>query len=286
MYQNILVTTGGSPWSEAAVAYAIAIAAHTGATLRILTVLVHPGVYAYPDVIGGSDLVSDVIERDARDLLWRAAERAQQAGVVCETAWRWGSVVDTILQTAEETPYDLVVIGARMVSGWKRLRLGHIANAVAAKARQPVLVVKQPPTAAPHVPLGQRLLVAVGGSPWSEAAVDHALQLAQAQCSTVCFLHVLSGRRPRAAAEEEGHRILDRAAAQAMATGVATAAIMAQGDVASTIVDTAVKASCDTIIMGSRGSSGWKRLMVGSISNAVAVKTALPVLIVKRAPPP
>lgn len=286
MYQNILVTTGGSPWSEAAVAYAIAIAAHTGASLRILTVLVHPGVYAYPDVIGGSDLVSDVIERDARDLLWRAAERAQQAGVVCETAWRWGSIVDTILQTAEETPYDLVVIGARMVSGWKRLRLGHIANAIAAKARQPVLVVKQPPTTAPHVPLGQRLLVAIGGSPWSEAAVDHALQLAQAQCSTVCFLHVLSGRRPRAAAEEEGHRILDRAAAQAMATGVATAAIMAQGNVASTIVDTAVKASCDTIIMGSRGSSGWKRLMVGSISNAVAVKTALPVLIVKRAPPP
>jgi nucleotide-binding universal stress UspA family protein len=27
---------------------------------------------------------------------------------------------------------------------------------------------------------------------------------------------------------------------------------------------------------------GWKRLMIGSISNAVAVKAAMPVLIVKR----
>jgi len=282
MYQNILVTTGGSPWSKAALAYALAIPAHTSATLHILTVLVHPGVYAYPDVIGGSDLVSEVIERDARDLLWHAAERARQAGVACETAWRWGSVVDTILQTAEETPYDLVVIGARMVTGWKRLRLGHIANAVAAKARQPVLVVKQPPAATPHGPLGERLLVATGGSPWSEAAVDHAVKLAQAQCSTICFLHVLSGHRPGAAAEEEGRDILDRAEAQAMATGVATTAVMAKGDIASTIIDMAVKASCDAIVMGSRGSSGWKRLMVGSISNAVAVKTALPVLIVKR----
>ena len=282
MYQNILVTTGGSPWSEAAVAYAIAIAAQTGAHLHILTVLVHPGVYAYPDVIGGSDLVSEVIERDARDLLWQAAEKAHQAGVICETAWRWGSVIDTILQTVEETPYDLVVIGARKVSGWKRLRLGHIANAVAAKARQPVLVVKQPPAAMIHMPFGQRFLVATGGSPWSEAAITHALKLAQGQCATICFLHVLSGHRASVEAEEEGRRILDRAEARAKGTGVAITSRIARGDIASAIIDTAVESSCDTIIVGSRGSSGWKRLMVGSISNAVAVKTDLPVLIVKR----
>ncbi len=35
MYQHILVATEGSPWSDAAVAYAIAIAARTGATLCI-----------------------------------------------------------------------------------------------------------------------------------------------------------------------------------------------------------------------------------------------------------
>ena len=35
MYQHILVATEGSPWSDAAVAYAMAIAARTGATLRL-----------------------------------------------------------------------------------------------------------------------------------------------------------------------------------------------------------------------------------------------------------
>jgi nucleotide-binding universal stress UspA family protein len=282
MYQNILVTTGGSPWSEAAVAYAIAIAAHAGATLHILTVLTNPGIYIYPDVMGGSEFVADVIEQEAQDLLMHAAERAQQAGVACETLWRWGSIVETILQIATESPYDLIVIGAHMVTGWKRLRLGHIANAIAAKAAPPVLVVKQPPAAGLQMPLGRRILVATGGSPWSDTAVEYALDLAQAQHFHVCLLHVLPGRRPDATAEAEGRRILQRAKAQALAAGVEATTVMASGEVASAIVNTAAQASCDAIIVGSRGFGGWKRLMVGSVSNAVAVKTPLPVLIVKR----
>ena len=148
---------------------------------HILTVLTHPGVYANPDVMGGAELVTDVIEQDAQTLLWRAAEQAQAMGVRCETMWRWGNVPQTILQLADDPPHDLVVLGARLITGWKRLRLGHIANTVAAKARQPVLVVKQPPTAAPDAPLGRRLLVATEGSPWSDAALEHALMLASTQ---------------------------------------------------------------------------------------------------------
>jgi nucleotide-binding universal stress UspA family protein len=282
MYQHILVATGGSPWSDAAVAYAIAIAARTGAVLRILTVLTHPGVYANPDVMGGVELVTDVIEQDAQALLTRAAEQAYDAGVTCETLWRWGNVPQTILQIASEFPCDLVVLGARRLSGWKRLRLGHIANAVTAKAQQPVLVVKHPPSAAPNAPLGQRLLVATEGSPWSDAALGHALTLAQTQRFSICLLHVLPGRRPSSTSEAEGYRILDRAQKRATVAGVSTTITLASGDATAAIVNMATKESCDGIILGSRGSSGWKRLMVGSISSAVAVKSPLPVLIVKR----
>lgn len=281
MYQHILVATGGSPWSDAAVAYATAMAARTGATLRILTVLANTGTFANPDMMGGVELVTDLIEQDAQDLLGRAAEQAHRAGVTCETLWRWGNISQTILQTAAETPHDLVVLGARLLSGWKRLRLGHIANTVAAKAQQPVLVVKQPPTTALDAPLGRRLLVATEGSPWSDAAVAHALTLAQTQHFSLCLLHALPGRRPSAGAEEEGRRILGRAEERAIAAGVPTTTVVASGDAIAAIVDMATKESCDGIILGSRGSSGWKRLMVGSISNAVAVKSPLPVLIVK-----
>ena len=54
MYTRILVATGGSPWSDAAVAYAIALATHMRAELCILTVLNVSGVYATPDVMTSS----------------------------------------------------------------------------------------------------------------------------------------------------------------------------------------------------------------------------------------
>jgi nucleotide-binding universal stress UspA family protein len=38
---------------------------------------------------------------------------------------------------------------------------------------------------------------------------------------------------------------------------------------------------CDLIVVGSRGLTGFKRLMLGSISNAVAAKAPCPVLVVK-----
>lgn len=284
MYQHILVATGGSPWSDAAVASAIAIAARTGASLRILTVLVVPAVYATPDELAGVDVVAELIEEEGQDLLARAAEQAQQAGVACQTLWRWGSVAETIVETAAEAPCDLVVLGAHMVRGWRRLRLGQIANAVAAKAQQPVLVIKQPPPVEPGSPLGRRVLVATGGSPWSDRAVEHAITLAQAEHLTLCLLHVAPGqsRWRHDEADPEGQRILERAVAWAADANVAATPVLTRGDVSRRIVETAVEQQCDGIILGSRGLSGWKRLMLGSISNAVTVTTPLPVLVVKR----
>ena len=284
MWQRILVTTGGSPWSDAAVAYATTLAALTGAELCVLTVLVNPWLHAHPDVMGGEELVVDIVERDGQALLARAAAQARQTGVACETVSRWGHVPQTILQTAAENHADLIVLGARGVNGRKRLRLGSISNAVAAKASQPILVVKQPLAVAPGAPLGRRVLVATGGSPWSDVAVAYALRLAQVQQLEVCILHVDRGRPHRGEdpAAAEGKSLLTLAEAQAAAMGVTYEGTLASGDVAQAILETAATKQCDGIILGSRGLTGWKRLMLGSISNTVATKASQPVLIVKR----
>ncbi|ETW97732.1 universal stress protein [Candidatus Entotheonella palauensis] len=285
MYTNILVATGGSPWSDAAVAYAIAIASRTGAKLHVLTVLLNPSAYTTPDVMGGVEVVADLVEHQGRELLAQAEAKAREARVDVETLYRWGSVPDIILQTAADSACDLMVLGARQLSGWKRLRLGRHVNAVAAKARRPVLVVKAPPAAAPGMPLGRRILVATGGSPWSDMAVEHAIRLARTECFALCLLHVMPGRRPEPGAEETGRAILARASMRAAEAGIEANEMLQSGDISKAIVETAAREACDGIILGSRGSSGWKRLMVGSISNAVAVKTALPVLIVKQRMP-
>ena len=188
-----------------------------------------------------------------------------------------------ILQTTAEEDCDLIVLGSRGQSGFKRLMLGSISNAVAAKAQRPILVIKQTPAPEINTPLWHRILVATGGSPWSDAAVDHAVSLAQSQQLEVCLLCVEAKRsRFFSPLTAEGKNVLALAEARAAAAGVPYEAKLAYGDVTSAVLDTATHAQCDLIVLGSRGLTGFKRLMVGSISNAVAATSPFPVLIVKR----
>lgn len=283
MYTRILVATGGSPWSDAAVAYATALATHIRAELCILTVLNVSGVYATPDVMTSSELLMESVEQQGQDLLAHATARATDAGVPHTAVLKWGNVTETILQTATEEQCDLIVLGSRGLSGFKRLMLGSISNAVTAKAQCPVLVIKQLPPAAL---LWRRVLVATGGSPWSDAAVDHALELARAQQLVVCLLYV-EPTRPRRTDSllgltSDAKNVLALAEARAAAAGVPYEAKLARGDVTAMILETATQQQCDVIILGSRGLTGFKRLMLGSISNAVAATAPTPVLIVKR----
>lgn len=287
MYKRVLVATGGSPWSHTAVTYAIALAASLGAELRILTVLTSMVTsYATPDVLSSAELVLDSLERQGQALLGQAVAGAEAAGVPHVPFLKWGNVPEAIIQTAAEEACDLIVLGARQVTGLKRLMVGGTSNAVAAKAQQPVLIVKQPPAVASKVPLWQRALVATGGSPWSDVAVEHALELAQQQCLALDILHVDSARpRQRDAlyvATSEGKNIIALAEARALTAGITFQTQLTYGNVVETILDTATRQQSDLIILGSRGLTGWKRLMLGSISNAIAAKSLLPVLIVKR----
>jgi nucleotide-binding universal stress UspA family protein len=227
--------------------------------------------------------VDELTEPQAQHYLAGIAEKARSVGVRAETLCLTGSTPETILQTVADSACDLIVIGSRMVTG-KRLRLGEIANIVAAKAPQPVLVVKRPPAVPPGSPLGRRILVPVGGSPWSDAAVDYAITLALNERFRLCFLHVIPGS-PHAIDDLddlEARHILAQAETRSVSAGVSTTALLTCGSIPQTIVETAREENCDGIIMGARGAMGMKRVMLGSISNIVTVITPLPVLLVKH----
>src|SRR5262245_41579489 len=155
------------------------------------------------------------------------------------------------------------------------------------KAPQSVLIVKQHPSGEPGAPRWRRILVATSDSAWSDAAVEHAVRLAHAEQLEVSFLHVAWTRGPRVdtPAVLAGHESLVRAAARAAAAGLVSDATLGVGEIVRAILDTAATKQCDAIVMGCRGLTGWKRLMLGSIAGAVAATTVLPVLIVKHGEP-
>ena len=285
MYRNVLVAIGGSPWSDAALSYAISLVAATGADLTILTVLASPVAYTMPDVMSSSELLMESIERQGHELIAQASARADAAEVPHNAVAKWGSVPETILQTAQEGRCDLIILGSRVITGWKRLMIGRTLNAVSARCEQPLLVVKHPPAVDLGQPTWRRLLVATGGSPWSDMAVDHALELAQENGLEVCILCVDASRAAAGDPLDDNSAtkdILANAEARAAAAGVTYEAHLAYGDVTEAVLETASRRQCDAIVMGSRGMTGLKRLMIGSISNAVAAKSLLPVMIVKR----
>lgn len=282
MFRKVLVAIGGSPWSDAALSYAISLAAAAGADLKILTVLASPVAYTMPDVMSSSELLMESIERQGQDLIGQASARAEAAEVPFDAAAKWGSVPETILQTAQEEQCDLIILGSRVITGWKRLMIGRTLNAVTARCEQPLLVVKHAPAVELGQPTWRRLLVATGGSPWSDMAVNHALRLAQESGLEVCILSVDANRGAASEDNSPGKDILANAEARAAASGVVYEAHLAYGDITEAVLETADSRQCDAIVMGSRGMTGLKRLMIGGISNAVAAKSHLPVMIVKR----
>ena len=282
MFRKVLVAIGGSPWSDAALSYAISLAAAAGADLKILTVLASPVAYTMPDVMSSSELLMESIERQGQDLIGQASARAEAAEVPFDAAAKWGSVPETILQTAQEEQCDLIILGSRVITGWKRLMIGRTLNAVTARCEQPLLVVKHAPAVELGQPTWRRLLVATGGSPWSDMAVNHALRLAQENGLEICILSVDVNRGAASDDNSPAKDILANAEARAAASGVVYEAHLANGDITEAILETANSRQCDAIVMGSRGMTGLKRLMIGGISNAVAAKSHLPVMIVKR----
>ncbi|QKR00057.1 universal stress protein [Metallosphaera tengchongensis] len=57
--------------------------------------------------------------------------------------------------------------------------------------------------------------------------------------------------------------------------------ILEGADVASTIIEYCKKIECDLIVTGSRGLTGVKRIVMGSVSNSLVSKSEVPVLVVK-----
>ena len=283
MYTRMLVAAGRRPWSDAALPYAIALAKHMGAELRILTVC--PALMT-PGRVDGKILIPPTtgLVCPEQTRLGHATARATDVGVLQPTLSSWNEVPETIVQTAVVEDCDLIVMGGRPLTGPKRWLLGDPLNVMAAKAQQPILVVKQPPPPKVGVPLWRRILVATNDSPWSDAAVEYGLTLAWMQELEICLLHVeRAGSEAGADGDaESGKNLLAHAEARAAALGLSYDGVLATGDTVSAMVKTARHKQCDVIVLGSHSTTGWKRLISGGIANVVAAKAGLPVLLVKR----
>jgi nucleotide-binding universal stress UspA family protein len=142
IYSRILVPLDGSKRSEAVLPEAESVARQCGATLILLEVLEslppHAAVVA-PDVLatGASQRAGEV-----KHYVERLAEEFRTRGVDARAVVRNGSVVETILATAEAEQVDLVAMASHAHTGLARVIYGSVAADVLHRARWPMLIVR------------------------------------------------------------------------------------------------------------------------------------------------
>jgi nucleotide-binding universal stress UspA family protein len=151
---RILLPMDGSDSSMKAAGYAIAMARKKGdnnnAELIALHVIHSEIKHVYSTYYGGSvnqisfeGIIEDA-KRQAQAWFDKVQEEADENNVKLrrEIIVNSGSIVGAVVDYAEHEGVDLIVIGSRGLSGFKKLLLGSTASGVITYAHCPVLVIK------------------------------------------------------------------------------------------------------------------------------------------------
>jgi nucleotide-binding universal stress UspA family protein len=136
----------------------------------------------------------------------------------------------------------------------------------------------------------ETILLALDNSEHAKEALETTKSLAKLSGGQVRVLHVrefgFAGRAGQVDLEDktEAHQIVDQAVADLKAVGVEATGIVRgalHGHAAGEILDEAASAGATTIVMGSRGRSELKGLVMGSTTHKVLHLGTFPVLVVR-----
>jgi nucleotide-binding universal stress UspA family protein len=233
----------------------------------------------------GVPAAARLIREPCDTALARAQELAEAAGAVIQPVCERGEPHERIIALAQKGSRDLIVMGAKGHSAIERLLVGTVTRRVIGHTDIDVLVVPLQGTVG-----WDRILLATDGSPDSEAATDRALTLARAYGSEL--LVVAAADFPaglRGETTEAGAQLLlhcraevDRVQELAEAARLRVRRFVREGPAFRVITDLAREEEVSLIIMGTRGRTGLKRLLLGSVTERVIGHAPCPVLVVKR----
>ena len=135
----------------------------------------------------------------------------------------------------------------------------------------------------------KRILVPLDGSTSSEKGLSKATYIAKLTDAEITGLTVVVIYPTLASAvvnykkylTEKSEKMLNSAKQNCEKQGIKFTSKILYGKPSTKITEFAQKEKFDIIIIGSRGLSGLKRTMVGSIASATVQKSKIPVLVVK-----
>ncbi|MFF8410721.1 universal stress protein [Streptomyces omiyaensis] len=281
----VLVGTDGSPSALLAVETAAREAGRRGARLVVVHAFIWPlfRVGLEPSLYGPTE---SGLRRQAQIVLDTAVARAGAAAPGTEVSGELISGEPLVVLATRSRGAELVVVGSRGTGAFSGLVLGSVAVHLAAHARCPVLVVRG--REEPDGPV----LLAVDGSPDSDAAVDFAFAEARARGAALVAVHAWTPSSgpvdptPLFHGAEEVHaeaaRVLDAALARAAERhpGATAEPRLLRGRPREVLLEES--AGAQLLVMGARGRGGFAGLLLGSVSQALLHHADCPVAVVRR----
>lgn len=231
--------------------------------------------------------VSEVAERVLHEMQSELAPYARHIRLIADT----GDAAESIIQTAQESRADLIILGQRGMTATPTFLLGGVSQKVATYAPCSVLVVKQPPVTL------DRLLLGLDGSEASRQAARFLGQVPFKGPIAVTAVTVWAGHQPGLFGPVRELRDLRSAAKTARGRGEDMVRSQAaeflnspayqveiewlQGDPAFSLIDAAARREARMIVLGAKGETAIQRFLLGSVSQKVLVHAPCSVLIVR-----
>ena len=290
--ENIVVAADFSESSNFAFKAAISLAKLFSAELHVLHAFEAPApflnLYALPIP---TDFVSE-----ARDVVARKLEKSCQTATAAEVSVKSHlsatPAAGAITDLARRLGADLIVMGTRGHTGLKHLLLGSVAEQTVRDAPCSVLTVKRGDIAA--MTTIERMVVAVDFSEHADRALDAAVWFAKQFGAELHLAHALDVRTPLMTPYELSvpmafmEQARDAAASRlaslvqnVAAEGVIAVSHLSEIPAASAIADLAEELAADLIIMGTRGHTGLKHVLLGSVAERTLRHAPCSVLTVK-----
>jgi nucleotide-binding universal stress UspA family protein len=271
-----------------------------GSLLEILTVLpTEAEWYGGPWDTGvayvPSDDIRDRLRIDREALLERAIARLRRPGLGVSARLVEGRAASVIVDEAEESGADLVILGARGHGAIERAFLGSVSAEVVDQAHCSVLVARRPSAGriligADGSDVAMSAIAFVGGSRLFEAStarVMYAIDLdpswwmgftpGDAAFAVDPYVSVVDEGRVR------GDKVTSAAATLLRSDGLDVSTVVHEGPAAAAIVQEARTWNADLVVVGTRGNGLMKRLLLGSTARSVLHHAAASVLIARRA---
>lgn len=289
MYDTILVPTDGSDHAVRAAEHGRVLARAFDATVHVLAVVDVEGA-AGPFGRGPDEALVEELEADGEDAVESARSVLDGVDAV-RTAVLRGTPSETILDYAEDNDVDLIAMGTHGRTGLDRYVSGSVTERVVRLADVPVVTVRAGGRL-PDAEAYEEVLVPTDGSEAAAAAIDHGVAIAERFDGRVHAVNVINVadlavnhtygppgellEGLQSAGEAATERVADRARAAGLDAETRVVEGYPTGDLLSYAEDNDV----DLVAMGTHGRSGLERVLLGSTTERMIRRAAVPVLAV------